>query len=638
MSGDDLHDELQGAIHDARRLQGELERFELAVAAEQEAGLARSGRRRRRLLLAAGPVAVLAVAVLGWALGLRPAVPTGWLHRVAGSVAGERVPGAGSATGSVAEPAGTAGAGQAAGAGCARLQVVAATPVAAALRTVARGLATGQDCASVTVTVADGRGAARAALAAGADVWVPDDPAWVASAPADLLPVLASAGSAGSGPAGQVLATSPLLLVTDAGSAGRLAAAGGGWKALNRLVGTEKRLRLVTADPQSSGDGLLAVGGLGEVVWLADGMDASAAALSTLHTRTRTAPVGALRPERPGEVAVLPEFRMARPPAGQVVVVPKDRTALLRFSWMVTRSGLADPARAAALQRFSAALLGPVGQAAFGAAGLRGPDGRPLPASATGSGTPSSTGSAISTAPATPVAPVAPVRLPAALPVLEPHHVDHVFATWYPQDRTVDLLVVVDVSRSMSRVPPGTDQELITLVKQGCVQVAGLLPDRATLGVWAFGRRLDGTRDYRQLVEPGPLDRDQRRAVGSAVGRLSTERTATGLYDTVLAAYRSAVARARPGVPSQVLVFTDGRDEADPGSVGAAGLARDLTAIRAANPAAASVSLGVMAFGDADHADLERALTPVQGYVDPVRTAAEVTDAFLHLAAGGLHT
>ena len=47
------------------------------------------------------------------------------------------------------------------------------------------------------------------------------------------------------------------------------------------------RVRLVAHDPGGSGDGLLALGAVGEAVWLADGMDASADALAVAFPRTR---------------------------------------------------------------------------------------------------------------------------------------------------------------------------------------------------------------------------------------------------------------------------------------------------------------------------------------------------------------
>ena len=42
-----------------------------------------------------------------------------------------------------------------------------------------------------------------------------------------------------------------------------------------------------------------------------------------------------------------------------------------------------------------------------------------------------------------------------AFPVLAPHHLDHVFATWYPADRRANILTVVDVSGSIGAARQG---------------------------------------------------------------------------------------------------------------------------------------------------------------------------------------
>ena len=70
----------------------------------------------------------------------------------------------------------------------------------------------------------------------------------------------------------------------------------------------------------------------------------------------------------------------------------------------------------------------------------------------------------------------------------------------------------------------------------------------------------------------------QRKALPGAVNKLDAIQTGTGLYDTILAAYKSVTASYRPGVPNQVLVFTDGRNEDDPGSITATQLAGQLQA------------------------------------------------------------
>ncbi len=55
--------------------------------------------------------------------------------------------------------------------------------------------------------------------------------------------------------------------------------------------------------------------------------------------------------------------------------------------------------------------------------------------------------------------------------------------------------------------------------------------------------------------------------MSAAVGRLRARTAGTGLHDTILAAYLAARDQYRAGVPNHVVVFTDGRNESDPGSL-----------------------------------------------------------------------
>ena len=89
------------------------------------------------------------------------------------------------------------------------------------------------------------------------------------------------------------------------------------------------------------------------------------------------------------------------------------------------------------------------------------------------------------------------------------------------------------------------------------------------------------------------------------------------------------------GQANQVLVFTDGRNEDDPVSIDLAHLTSGLKA--AADPRR-PVELTVVAFGDLPEVEsLQDAIRPVHGYISSVRTPAEVSAAFLHAAASGLH-
>ena len=299
-------------------------------------------------------------------------------------------------------------------------------------------------------------------------------------------------------------------------------------------------------DPGGSGDGMLGAGAVAEAVWVKSGMDASAEALATALPRTRTVTDAApALPRAPGEVGLVPEYGLL-PVAGQVraagsvVLAPRDHTAALRYSWQPTAAAAADPARAAALGRLSAALTGPAADGPLAQAGLRRPGGGPPPGA---DGLPA-------------------VEAP-LFDVLGPHHVDHVLASWYAADRRSDLLVAVDVSGSMGARAPGSDRALIDIVRDGVGDLASLLPDDSQLTLWRFGTHLDGERDYEPVLRATTLDGEGRAAVSRAVGQLVPQVTGTGLHDTILAAYEAARDAARPDVPSHVVVFTDGRNEAD---------------------------------------------------------------------------
>ena len=495
------------------------------------------------------------------------------------------------------------------------LRVVTAASYAPVVAGVAPALATGPGCVQVDVTVADGREATARVAEVGADVWIPDDAAWAGNpGPARL----AAAPAAG---AGTVLATSPFYLVTDRDTARRVTDAGGGWLALAHLVTRRPsaQAHLVVRDPGGSGDGMLGAGAVGEAVWNESGMDASAEALAAALPVTRTVDgAGAALPEAPGEVGLVPEHALRRGPAGsraparwcsprptgpRPCAIPGCRPRPLRPTRSGPRRWTGWPARSAARRRTDRwrprACAGPAEDRRPGADG-------DLPA----------------------------IEAP-LFDVLGPHHVDHVLASWYTADRRSDVLVAVDVSGSMAARQPGTHRALIDAVKDGVGSLARLLPDDARLTLWRFGTHLDGPRDWAPLLGATALDGAGRTAVSGAVGRLEPTVTGTGLHDTILAAYEAARDSARPGVPSHVVVFTDGHNEADHPTITSAELTERLTA---AKDPARPVELTVVAFGGRrDAQELEAALTPVGGYVDALDRADQVDAAFIHAAAGGIH-
>lgn len=219
------------------------------------------------------------------------------------------------------------------------------------------------------VAVADGRVAVERAH--GADLWIPDDVSWSG---------VAAGPSLAEGPPA-VVATSPVLLVTDESTAATVRAAGAGWRGLAGLVREPgSGVRLVARDPAGTGEGLLGLGAVGEAVWLDEGMDASADVLAAAVPRTRVVQGEELAmPGRPSEVGLVAERTLLTGPgraAGMTVLAPADHTAELRYGWHPSAEAAADPARAGALARLATVLAGPETDGPLAAAGLRRP-GRP---------------------------------------------------------------------------------------------------------------------------------------------------------------------------------------------------------------------------------------------------------------------
>lgn len=172
-------------------------------------------------------------------------------------------------------------------------------------------------------------------------------------------------------------------------------------------------------------------------------------------------------------------------------------------------------------------------------------------------------------------------------------------SAWELITRPVSTLTVVDVSGSMAERVPGSKSK-IQLAKEAGTAALEFVDDDDSIGLWEFSADMVGKRDFRPLVALGPAGTkagrhaDRRLAVASAY-RGMRPRTGTGLYDTVLAAYRAALDGYRPDAVNTVLVLTDGRNE-DPGSIDLAGtLARLKAWYRPSRP----VHLVTLAYGAA---------------------------------------
>lgn len=226
-------------------------------------------------------------------------------------------------------------------------------------------------------------------------------------------------------------------------------------------------------------------------------------------------------------------------------------------------------------------------QATVRALGFRTPDGRPGDGFGSGSG-------------------LSP-RVPRALPTPAAGDVTDVMQAWTKLSLRTRMLTLIDVSGSMAQ-PVGkglTRMEATAQVAQGGL---AMLPDDTDLGLWTFSTALSGTKDYRTEVPIGPLSTrlgsgTRRQAILAALGRVRPKPNGnTGLYNSVLAAFTSMQRTYRPGYYNDVLVLTDGKNDAN--GITLNGLLRTL---RKQEDPARPVSIVFIGFGpDVDMASMQK--------------------------------
>ncbi|MCL7376529.1 substrate-binding domain-containing protein [Streptomyces sp. 35G-GA-8] len=142
---------------------------------------------------------------------------------------------------------------------------------------------------------------------------------------------------------------------------------------------------------------------------------------------------------------------------------------------------------------------------------------------------------------------------------------------WTVTVRSARLTTVVDTSGSMAAPVPGRDgQNRMDVTKASLLRaLAGFTPEDE-IGLWEFATRLDGAKDYRELESTARLG-EPVKGGGTHRDRLSDAVTAlkpvpdgdTGLYDTMLAAYREAVATYVSGKFNALVILTDGSNKDD---------------------------------------------------------------------------
>lgn len=138
------------------------------------------------------------------------------------------------------------------------------------------------------------------------------------------------------------------------------------------------------------------------------------------------------------------------------------------------------------------------------------------------------------------------------------------------------VLAVFDVSGSMKTpVPTAHNLSRAAVTQQAAAGGLALFDDRWAVGVWLFSTDMDGTKPYKEIVPISPLSA-KRQALQQSISLIKPKKDGdTGLYDTVLAAYKNVQSGWQAGKVNSVILFTDGKND-NPGGITQATLVSQL--------------------------------------------------------------
>ena len=305
------------------------------------------------------------------------------------------------------------------------------------------------------------------------------------------------------------------------------------------------------------------------------------------------APGGDLSDRLPGASAGSPvtafattEQQMLRhnvdhPDAMLTAAYPEAAATWMDYPFTVLAS--ANPAERDAAARLLVALQEPNGQAALAAGGFRTPQGQ---------------------APADRSADGRTVRdLAAPRPLAESATTDAVLQRWATATRSGRVEVLIDVSGSMNAIVPALGKTRLAVTIDAAARGLNLFEPTTTLGLWTFANRLDGDRDYRQILPVTPVPQ---LLSGPALETLKSIRAIrgrhTGLYDSVLGLFEEARQNWEPDRLNVVMLLTDGNND-DPAGISREDLLRRLAA--ESDPARPVRVIGVAVGPDANPTPLQ---------------------------------
>lgn len=136
---------------------------------------------------------------------------------------------------------------------------------------------------------------------------------------------------------------------------------------------------------------------------------------------------------------------------------------------------------------------------------------------------------------------------------------------WTALTRITNALIVLDVSGSMGAEVPGLGKSKLDLTKDAAKQALDVFQGAGNAGLWSFSSNKSGSKSYIQNVSLGPLDDDldgvtREQKIKSAINDLRAGGN-TGMYETILAAYKAVQAKYVADATNMVVLLTDGAND-----------------------------------------------------------------------------
>jgi Ca-activated chloride channel family protein len=463
-----------------------------------------------------------------------------------------------------------------------KLRVVVASGIAAVVRSVAN-----QTCVDATVTVDDAATAATVLKSGKADVWIPDS---------RVRGVLAGNSLAAAAPS---LASSPLVIAANSTSNTSKYTSNSPltWNSLLSL-GSLSPLKVQVQNNATSSTALVLASALNGLALQSTGDKylglASVAAASTGMAPATSAaiPASTLRVEEARLVKAQPDTKILPMSGGY----PQ-----LDYPWLA-RAGAAPAVQTASAQLL-AALQGPLGNKARTEQGLLNPG---TVAVEPGDYTGTNGGVLI------------PVPSIASIPTL--------YALADAGAQHGNILAVLDLSGSMAEPTSDGQPSKLAAVQSSAKLAVQLLSPQSRVGLWEFTYQLDPPNDYKSVVPVGALSSNRTALLNALDAATPISTGGTSLYRTTLDAYKYAQANWKANYANSVLVFTDGKDETDPGAPSLADVQAQLKSIQDPKRPVQLIMLG---YGAADIDAMTSLTNTVGGVVYHINSTAQIIGAFV---------